>query len=321
MIYARSFSRAAVCFFLLFACVLLHPESLQSEKENLPPLELEIGNLRPAEAEVPERLRIVSFNVHYGEDVDTLAESIRQAPDLKDSQIFLLQEIESYPSEAASRTRRLAEALEMNYVYAPARRLEEGDGTHGLAILSRYPLRDVEILPLPLFDLGYRTRRRIAVAATVDVPDRALRVYNLHLDTRINTQDRLTQLRPVLEAAVNHEIAETVIGGDFNTNPLRWLFHRVPIFRANQAAAVDNLMREHGFSTPLTNSGVTINRKLFKARVDSIYIRGLEKSSAGVAREIQSSDHFPVWVEVVWSDAAGQPQAEEAPPRGKLQVR
>jgi endonuclease/exonuclease/phosphatase family metal-dependent hydrolase len=271
---------------------------------------LEVGQLRPAEDEVPAQLRIVSFNVHYGQDITVLAESILQAPNLKDSQIFLLQEIESYPSEEASRTRKLAEALEMNYAYAPARHIEDSDGTHGLAILSRYPLRDVEILPLPVFDLGYRTRRRIAVAATVDVPGRPLRVYNLHLDTRINTQDRLTQLGPVLEAATSHQVTDTVIGGDFNTNPLRWLFHRVPVFRSNQAGAVDKLMRENGFSTPLTKSGVTMNRKLFKARVDTIYTRGLEERSAGVAREVQSSDHFPVWVEVSWPTPADLPEEE-----------
>jgi endonuclease/exonuclease/phosphatase family metal-dependent hydrolase len=310
MTYVHTTRRVTASLAALLLCALLLPASPQAKEETPLKLDLEVNHLAPAPAEPPGRLRIISFNVHYAPDVSALAESIRQAPTLKDADVLLLQEIESYPSEGASRTRKLAEALGLNYVYAPARLTKDGDGTHGLAILSPYPLRDAEILPLPRFDLGYRTRRRIAVAATVDVAGRPLRVYNLHLDTRINTQDRLTQLQPVLEAATNHEVATTVIGGDFNTNPLRWLFHRVPIFRSNQAAAVDDLMRENGFSTPLTGTGATINRKLFKARVDSIYTRGLVESSAGVAREVRSSDHFPVWVEVAWPTHGTQPEEE-----------
>ncbi|MFQ5694702.1 MAG: endonuclease/exonuclease/phosphatase family protein [Terriglobia bacterium] len=182
------------------------------------PLEPELGNLLPDPDAGVESLRLVSFNVHKGEDIPALAKTIRNTPDLCDADIFLVQEIESHPSEGTSRTRKLAEALELNYVYAPARRTDTG-GTHGLAILSRFPLSGVKIIPLPQFSLRFNTRRRIALAATVAVGDRSLRLYNLHLDTRLNTKDRLAQLRPVVEAARAHPASGAGVGGDFNTNP------------------------------------------------------------------------------------------------------
>jgi len=307
----RHLSRAStrpVIFFL--AGLLLLPLSVGAQDDSGADLKPEVQHLLPAASEPPRQLRILSFNVHYAHDVDALVDSIQQAPALKDSDILLLQEIESYPAEGESRTRKLAEALKLNYVYAPARRTEEGDGTHGLAILSRHPLRDVEILPLPQYDLGYNTRRRIAVAATVDVAGRPLRVYNLHLDTRINTADRLQQIRPVVEAAAGPGVEQVIIGGDFNTNPFRWLFHRVPFFRSNQAGAVDDFMQEHGFSAPLAESGSTMNKTLFKARVDAIYTRGLSTRETGVEQAVDTSDHFPVWIEVDWPAAVKQAQKD-----------
>ncbi len=267
-------------------------------------LQPEVGQLLPVSAATaPESLRIASFNVHYAHDVPALAESVRANPVLSRADLLLLQEIESHESEGSSRTRQLAEALQMNYVYAPARPTED-DGTHGLAVLSRFPLGEVEILPLPRYDLGYRTRRRIALGVTVDVGGRPLRVYNVHLDTRINVQDRLAQIRPVVEAAERQPLEEVIIGGDFNTNPFRWLFHRFPIFRSNQAGAMDEFMRESGFRAPLAESGSTVNRAVFWGRVDAVYARGLTARESGVEREVDSSDHFPVWVDLAWPPAA-----------------
>lgn len=296
MITARFVVRISVG--LLGALLGLCPW-LGAQQPTTPPLAPEVLEVVSAPAAAPTGLRIVSFNVHYAPDVAALADSIKETAALKDADIFLLQEIESYPSEGESRTRKLAEALELNYIYAPAR-YTDGGGTHGLAILSRYPLHDAKILPLPRFDLGARTRRRIALAATVDIAGRPLRLYNVHLDTRINTADRLEQLRPVLEAARQEKVGDVIIGGDFNTNPFRWLFNRLPIFRSDQAGAVDEFMQEHGFRTPLAELGSTMSKALFRARLDALYLRGLKASDAGVDRDVGVSDHFPVWVDLAW---------------------
>lgn len=262
----------------------------------------ELGSFHTGAESTPGVLRLVSFNVHYAREPLQLAESIRAHPTLAGADVFLLQEIEAYTSEGASRTRRLAEALELNYVYAPARATAAG-GTHGLAILSRFPIRDVEIIPLKQFDLGRRTRQRIALAATVPVGEADLRVYNLHLDTRINTRARLEQLVPVVAHARAQSVPQVVIAGDFNANPFRWLGHHFPIFRANQAKAVDKFMAAHDFETPFSKAGPTCRKGpfgLLRLRLDSIYTRGLQVRDFGVERSVKASDHSPLWIGVGW---------------------
>ena len=301
MIYRRV-TQFALCILLLLL-LALPALALRAQETPESALQPEVEHLLPAVATAPETLRVASFNVHYAHDLPALAASVRANHALRQADVLLLQEIESHQSEGSSRARQLAAALEMNYVYAPARPTEDG-GTHGLAVLSRFPLDDAEIVPLPRYDLGYRTRRRIALGVTVGVGGRPLRVYNVHLDTRINIQDRLAQLQPVVEAAERQVLAEVIIGGDFNTNPFRWLFHRFPIFRSDQAGAMDDFMRQRGFSAPLAESGSTVNRAVLRGRVDSLYARGLTAQNSGVERDVDSSDHFPVWVDLAWPPAA-----------------
>jgi endonuclease/exonuclease/phosphatase family metal-dependent hydrolase len=295
---------------LLLGLAGASPPALGAQETTEPPLTPEVRELLPPPTAVPVAVRVVSFNVHYAHDVSLLAQSIRDNPNLRTADLLLIQEIESYPAEGASRARKLAKALQLNYVYAPARRTEAGVGTHGLAILSRYPLSDIEVLPLPRYDLGFNTRRRIALGATLSLPGRRLRVYNVHLDTRINTRDRIEQLRPVVEAADSHAVKEVVIGGDFNTNPFRWLFHRIPFFRSDQAGAVDAFMQENGFQAPLAEIGATLHKKLFRARVDALYAHGVKTQAAGVEREVETSDHYPVWVDVAWPTELTRTQSE-----------
>lgn len=264
------------------------------------------GDLQPvlatsvtAPAIPPRSLRIVSFNVHYAPEPLKLAEALRQSKELARADVLLIQEIEDHAGEGSSRTARLAAALKLNYTYAPARATDDG-GTHGLAILSRFPLRDVEVISLPQYNLRFNARRRIALAATLDVGETPLRVYNLHLDTRLNPAERREQLRPVAERARADAILRVVVGGDFNTSPFRWLGHVFPIFRVNQAGALDQFMAERGFGTQLASAGPTSRRGFFRFRLDSIYTRGLQVRASGVAHTVRGSDHVPVWVEVSW---------------------
>ncbi|MBI4462711.1 MAG: endonuclease/exonuclease/phosphatase family protein [Acidobacteria bacterium] len=255
----------------------------------------------PHKGAVPEAraVRIVSFNVHYAREPLELADALRASDAVAEADVFLIQEIEAHDHEPASRAAQLASALNLNYVYAPARATHPGC-THGLAILSRYPLRDVEVIPLPQFDLRFNTHRRIALAATLDVGRAPVRFYNLHLDTRLNPADRQEQLRPVVERARADAVSRVVIGGDFNTVPIRWLGRVFPIFYSDQGEAVDEVMRQEGFETKLNGAGATLRRSFLRFRLDTIYTRGLAVRASGSADDVEGSDHRPVWIEVAW---------------------
>jgi len=297
---------------LVLLCLLAAIPSLHALAQGSTPLplELEQGQLATAPAAAPGVVRVVSFNVHHADDVPGLIRSLRGNPELCAADVFLLQEMESFPSEGSSRTRRLAEALRLNYVYAPARLKEAGDGTHGLAVLSRFPLSEIEVIPLKQYNLGVNTRQRIALGVTLTMGERRLRLYNVHLDTRINARQRIEQLQPIVAAAQRHVVSGVVLGGDFNTNPFYWLLPVFPVFRSNQAKAMDDHMKESGFAAPFSDAGGTMKKWGGRFRVDSIYSQGLAVRGFAVEDGVVVSDHFPVWVDLTWPE---KPAAAAAP--------
>jgi endonuclease/exonuclease/phosphatase family metal-dependent hydrolase len=253
----------------------------------------------PPEPAVPgERIRVATFNVELGPDPEALARAIAADPDLARVDLLLVQEIEAYPGEPASRADRLAAALGMGHVYAPAR--EEGDGTHGLAILTRFALSDIEVMELPHADLGSRSRRRIALAASIAAPAGTLRLVDVHLDTRINITDRIEQLDPAIPVAADR----LIVAGDFNTNPYVWVEGTAPIPPADavadtdQAPLLDDFMTAIDFATPTGELGATWHAGPFTARLDSIYLRGLTAGAGEVATDVDGSDHWPLWLDV-----------------------
>ena len=65
-----------------------------------------------------------------------------------------------------------------------------------------------------------------------------LSLVNVHLDTRINSKDRLAQLAPVLDALDGVGTSQ-LIGGDFNTMDVRWVRTMWPLlYVERQTAAV-----------------------------------------------------------------------------------
>lgn len=248
---------------------------------------------------LPVRLRVTTFNVERGADVTGLALAITRTPGIATTDVLLLQEIESYPDEGSSRASRLAAALGMGYAYAPER--IQGGGTHGTAILSRWPLERVQVMRLPFADLAVSRAPRIALGADVRVGGFVLRVIDVHLDTRLNVSDRILQLRPaVLDAP-----APAIVGGDFNTNPYAWLGTSVPelpagsIVDTDQAPALDDYMRHIDYDTPTAALGPTVEfESVLDARLDSIYTRGIASEPGAVERGVTISDHFPVYIDV-----------------------
>ena len=78
-------------------------------------------------------------------------------------------------------------------------------------------------------------------------------------------------------------------------------------------SALDAFMAKQGFKTPLAESGSTTRGRLWRARLDAIYIRGLEARGSDVERQVSVSDHFPVWLDLAWPPAtsgAGAPPGE-----------
>lgn len=255
----------------------------------------------PAPRDPPARLRVASWNVHFNEEPEVLAANLR-ASELADVDVLLIQETEAWTDEPVSRTRRLAEALEMTWVYAPAR-VEEVEGeagaTHGIAVLARFPLTEVAIRRLPYIDQPIRARRRNALAVDVVAGAHHVRVIDVHLDLRIGAADRILQLDP----AIDGQPAHVLIGGDFNTNPYAWLEATVPlagteaIVGMEQAVVIDDFLAARDFVPALPPEVSTFRLTGLGARIDNVYARGHPIVASGVAF-VEGSDHWPMWVDV-----------------------
>jgi endonuclease/exonuclease/phosphatase family metal-dependent hydrolase len=233
---------------------------------------------------------VVTYNVHM-ESAARIARALER-PDLRRADLVFLQEIESHDREGLSRAGQIAARLGMSYAYAPGYGLRSG-GSHGVAILSRWPLEDLELIELPREPVLFNSARRVALGATAERPQGPLRVYSVHLDNRINPGARRRQLAPVLAAASSAELP-VVIAGDMNTSPFCWLGHVLPVPCGRQDDRLEALVRSRGFDLPARGSGRT--SQWLNMRLDAVYTRGLAARAVGVERSVRVSDHLPLWV-------------------------
>ena len=234
-------------------------------------------------------LRVVTYNTEYGQDPEGLAAAILGDPELARAGVFLFQEEESYPAEGEPRAAHLARLLDLGYIYVPARR--KGDGTHGLALMSAFPIDTVEKMDLPLADNGVQ---RIAVSADVHAGGRTIHLIDIHLETRLNPRERIEQLHP----AVIDAPGDVLVAGDFNTNWITWS-GSIPVLAddRDQAPILDSYMASLAFDAPSANSGPTEHAYGLEFKLDSIYTRGLDVTFGGVVRT-GPSDHWPMYIDV-----------------------
>lgn len=231
-----------------------------------------------------DALRVVSLNLAQADDAAQIVREWSSHPSLNRADVYLLQEVTHRPGGSVAHD--LAHRLGYHVYSEPTKR-------DGLAILSRYPVRETEKICLKLCDLRFRTRERIALGATVDTPGGPVRVFNVHLDTRINSAERLQQLQPVLDAARKWSGA-VVWGGDLNTNHMLWVGNVLPVpFAQPQAVPVIAAAEKQGFRTAFARTGPTFDH--LAMQLDWIFQRGFEARDPRVER-LDFSDHHALAV-------------------------
>lgn len=167
--------------------------------------------------QISDQIKILNLNLLHGyPKFDTLADRVEllaEQLDLLSPDIVTLQEV-PWTSSTGSTVRYLAEKTGMNYVYLPA----NGNRqliffTEGEAILSKYPLKEIEYVEL-LPRAGF-FEHRVALKATVVFPFRDLHVVSTHLTNgeRIVNQ---AQARELAEFASAFKYGAVVVAGDFN---------------------------------------------------------------------------------------------------------
>jgi endonuclease/exonuclease/phosphatase family metal-dependent hydrolase len=235
-------------------------------------------------------MSVITLNMAKETDIDKIISELRA---FRDVDMLLLQEVKQDQGQRQCSAEQIAALLGLHVAYSPA---ESGVTDQGLAILSRFPLHDVRVSALKRFDLRYHSRSRFVLAATADSPWGPVRVFNTHLDTRLNTRERLQQLEPVLRDSAEFD-GPRIIGGDFNSNSFYWIGHILPLpaFRS-QAYGVQDFMVRNGFRTAGSVSEPTFD--YLGMRLDWIWLRGLEASESRIY-PLHFSDHHALWTRII----------------------
>ncbi|WP_225986365.1 endonuclease/exonuclease/phosphatase family protein [Rufibacter sp. LB8] len=167
-------------------------------------------------------LRVMSYNIRHGNppskpkfiDLDATIAVIRQQnPDL-----VALQEVDVHTkrSGGVDQAKIIAEKLGMYYFFGKA--LDYDGGDYGVAILSKFPLLDAQVVALPILE-GTNAELRALALAAVQLPNgQKIWIGSTHLDEKGNPANRLAQLDAI--AKVQATLKEPfLIAGDFNATP------------------------------------------------------------------------------------------------------
>ncbi len=193
----------------------------------------------PATIEVGPGVRAVAWNIERGACFAGIVRELQENPHLREADVLLLTELDYGMARSANRCvpRELAQELGMNYAFATCYiNLAKGNGwdvrvsgenalgLHGNAILSRWPIRNAQLVRLPNGKDKMRgTEKRLgsqaAVVADIAHPSGTFRTASIHLDAHSSQKFRQAQMRLVLERieAMQPTVSPILIGGDWNT--------------------------------------------------------------------------------------------------------
>ena len=299
---------AVAVFLLVVSALCLLPPGRRAhahdgEKE---PLLLEVGgDVKTDKAPAaPAELKVVSYNIRYraGDELKELIKLLKEDPQIGGAHVIGLQEVDRDKRRTGNvnTARQLAEALGMRYAWAaPPDTDGDGEEETGVALLSVFPLTDVTRILLT--HEGPDGRRRVAVGATVQVGKTHVRVYSVHAETRMPVEKKVEHWQAVLDDLKLHrDTVGAIVVGDFNT------------IKGKDVKAARRLFTREGFATPIPDDRKTWRTFIIKLKLDWLWLRGLEARASGIDKDVDLSDHWPLWATVKLTNKAEDKEDSKA---------
>jgi endonuclease/exonuclease/phosphatase family metal-dependent hydrolase len=237
-------------------------------------------------------LNVLSFNIHKGLNATSsqwVLDKIQALLGTVDADIIFLQEVQGEHRQRQqkfasdwpdlSQTEFLAGKNWPYYCYGA--NVQHEYGHHGNAILSKYPLRQVQNLDI---STGRMSQRGL-LYAKVEIPQTTLSVHLLCTHLGLLKKERKYQFSQ-LNNFIQHTIPENetlIMAGDFNdwrSTSLKLLSKSLQITEVFKA-----LKGAYARSCPAA---------LPLLKVDRIYYRGLTPSGCEVVSIKDASDHLPL---------------------------
>lgn len=245
------------------------------------------NSLDTQRAHAADSVRVLCYNIHYGQgtdgkyDVARLAKVIAQTkPDL-----VALQEVDVgvKRSNRVHEAQRLSELTGLEVRFGPTQHYE--GGLFGNAVLTRLPILDVMIQPLPYTESTPErvTYPRGAIVVTVKGPDgKPLRFISTHFQHNV-PEDRVAEAKAINQYFASESEVPTILAGDMNARPEE---EPIQVLLKRWTNAID---KDATPTAPATKP---------RSRIDYIFYRPaarFEVSETKVINEPLASDHRPVF--------------------------
>ena len=235
-------------------------------------------------------LRVLSYNIHHGEGVDGKLDLVRLAGVITAARadVVALQEVDQKTTRTGGvdQAAELARLTGLHFAYGKA--MDYQGGAYGQALLSRWPLADFTVHPLPN---PAKVEPRIAISAIVRPPGQpAFRFVGTHLDATRDDTARWQQAARLIEL-FGADATPTILIGDLNARP------ETRIMQALLRPFTDASARQPAPTSPAENP---------KARIDFVLLRPATTwrvLSSTVIPEAVASDHRPLLVELMLAAA------------------
>lgn len=239
------------------------------------------------------KIKIGTFNTQHGLDLmhhrrtqemridlDRVAETVREM----DVDICGLNEVRNQTGEGlCNQAQFIGEKLGWYYAFVPA--ISIRNGTYGNAIVSRYPIKDVQRVPIPSPESCIGTphqENRVLLMAKLEIGGQEITVFVCHFGLLSPEADAAVEI--LLEQAAKVETPLFFVG-DLNLTP--------------DTPQIQTL-RQHLTDTAFLTEDpmLTFTSDAPKEKIDYIFVNEKCRPLAAGIHRVIVSDHFPLWAEV-----------------------
>jgi endonuclease/exonuclease/phosphatase family metal-dependent hydrolase len=174
---------------------------------------------RSVHADLPDELRILTYNIHHGEGTDGKLDLPRIAEVIKavSPHVVALQEVDQQTarSSGVDQPQELSRLTGMAVVFG--RNIDFQGGGYGTAVLSKLPVKAHSSVKLPSFYDG--EQRGVQVVELGSPGEQGLVLLCTHLDYRPDDRERMASAELINNLAANYGDRLMVLAGDLNAEP------------------------------------------------------------------------------------------------------
>src|SRR5688500_3805875 len=191
----------------------------------------------PDKSRTLNAISALAWNIERGSVFEGIVDALLNHEHLKDKDVLLLTELDYGMARSGNRfvAREIAQILNLNYAFAPVYiALQKGSGVeaaaagentrsiHGLAMFSKWPMKNIHAIPLPngkdkMWGKEKRLGHLRALFADIEHPAGDFRAVTVHLDAHCSRAHRQIQMKIILDHLDTLPSLPVLIGGDWDT--------------------------------------------------------------------------------------------------------